>query len=204
MRPTCYTRTVNRIGALVVVALCATSMVGCNGCNKTKPAMLADAAPPPSFDKPAKAPDPRFASDPFWLAAASDDPLDLAALGEHEGAEGLLEALEQGGGVGLVALHALPYTDDSELALRRLGEIALQTKDQTQLDVLGAIRAIAQDMAARGEPLDPGGPEACIEALVLIAKDGSPKQNRLEARAALFAFASRGAVSPSRIPATDG
>lgn len=184
------------------IALAAT-MCGCNGCRKTPAGLLADAAPPPEFAKPATPTDPRFTADPFWTTATDDDPMDLAALADHEGATGLLEGLEQGGPVGLAALHALPFADDAELAFRRLAEIALQTKDDTQLDVLVTIRRMAEDAKQGGEPLDPGGPEACIQALVLIAKDGPAKRNRFEAVAALRAFSYRGAFDPVLIPAVE-
>ena len=187
---------------LLSIALTA-SVGGCNGCGKTPSGLLADAAPPPHFSRPPAQPDPRFTTDVFWTTATDDDPMDLAALADHEGATGLLEGLEQGGPVGLAALHALPYASDAELALRRLGEIALQTKDDRQLDVLVTVRRIAEGARQGGEPLDPGGPEACIQALEFIAKSGAPKGNRYEAEAALRAFSYRGAVDPAQVPAVD-
>jgi len=195
---------VNRwVFALSLVTLAASS-AGCDGCRgKPKPAMLADAAPPPSFDKKPAEPDPRFAADAFWTTAADGDPFDLSALADHEGAPGLLEGLEQGGQVGRAALLALPYADDAPLAYRRLAEIALQTKDDTQLDVLTVLRRIAEESRAGGEPLDPGGPEACVDAMRLIAKGAGPKTNRYQAAAVLRALAGRGALDPATIPAVD-
>lgn len=175
--------------------------VACDACRDKPPAaLLADAAPPPTLDKPATQPDPRFASHPFWVAATSDDPLDLAALAEIEGATGLLEAFEQGGQVGRTALHAMQYADDAELVYRRLAQVALQTTGDTQLDVLVAIHQIAQNAPLGGEPLDPGGPEFCIQALLTIARGSSPAANRHAAVAALHAFSHRGAVDPGHIP----
>jgi len=176
----------------------------CDTCrDKPRAALLADAAPPPSLDEPIAQPHPRFASHPFWLAARSEDPLDLAALAEIEGATGLLEGLEQGGQVGRTALHAMQYADDAELAYRRLAQIALQTTDETQLDVLLALEHIGNNAPLAGEPLDPDGPEFCIQALLTIVGGSSPAANRHVAVAALHAFARRGAVNPAQIPPVD-
>lgn len=129
------------------------------------------------------------------------DPIDLASLADREGASGLLAGVEQGGEVGLTALHALPYADDSELALRRLGEIALQVDGKTQLDVVGAVHGIASRPVTQTEVLDASGARACADALQDLARrGGTPKETRAIAVSALRSLAERMVVDPARIP----
>lgn len=113
----------------------------------------------------------------------------------------MLAGVEQGGEVGLTALHALPYADDSELALRRLGEIALQVDGKTQLDVVGAVHGIASRPVTQTEVLDASGARACADALQDLARrGGTPKETRAIAVSALRSLAERMVVDPARIP----
>ena len=181
----------------------AAGACGCDSCQKAEAPVITDAAPPPRFDKPPARADPRFVEDVLWKQAIGGDPMDLAALADQEGAPGLLEGLEQGGAVGKTALRAMPYADDAELGYQRLAEIAEQTEGTTQLELLQGIGLIAREAKARGEPLDPSGAEVCIVALQRIAAGKGERRNRLEAAAALRAFAYRGAMDPGKVPAVE-
>jgi len=129
------------------------------------------------------------------------DPIDLASLADREGASGLLAGVEQGGEAGVTALHALPHADDAELALRRLGEIALQVDGKTQRDVVDAIHGIASRPVRQAEVIDATGARACADALLDIARrSGVPKETRAVAVSALRSLAERMVVDPARIP----
>lgn len=129
------------------------------------------------------------------------DPLDLASLADREGASGLLAGVEQGGEVGLTSLRALAHADDSELALRRLGEIALQLAGDTQRDVVRAILGIVSRPVRQTEVLDASGAQACADALLeLTRRGGVPKDTRALAVSALRSLAERMVVDPARIP----
>jgi hypothetical protein len=178
---------------LVVVALV--------GCRKKAPALLVDAAPPPAFARAAGT-DAGIQIDELWRQALAGDPLDLAALADREGALNLMTGVDQGGEIGLAALHAVPFADDAELAMRRLGEIALQTEGDTQRDVLDAIVRIAARPASTRDALDAPGVRACADALLVIAgKRGSARRdNRALAVSALRSLAERLGADAGAIP----
>src|SRR5882724_3175799 len=111
------------------------------------------------------------AKDDLWRRAASDDPIDLARLADREGAGGLLDGLDEGGAIGLVALSALPFADDAETALERLGEMVHQMEPAKSGPVIGAIEAIAALPRRPVEPADAPGLRACGQALLVIARN---------------------------------
>src|SRR5882724_8956553 len=141
------------------------------------------------------------AKDDLWRRAASDDPIDLARLADREGAAGLLLGLDEGGALGLVALAALPFADDAETALDRLGEIAGQMEPAKSGPVIAAVVAIAALPRRPVEPADPPGLRACGQALLAIARnDGVASPLRAKTVTALRLLSERGAVDPKAIP----
>lgn len=148
----------------------------------------------------AQAPSPR-ASDPRWLAARDEDPAERMRLAAAEGAAGLLVGFEDGGEIAATALRALPYADDAETALGRLGQAAL-VAPPTQLGaVLEAILAIAGQPRRSREALDPEGARACGEALISLAARASvARDERATAVSAARALAEKGDADPRRIP----
>jgi hypothetical protein len=139
--------------------------------------------------------------DALWQRAMEHgDALDLGVLADREGAAGLLQGVEQGGQVGRTALLALPYALDAETALQRLGEIALQTDDGAQREVIETIQDVVQRMPYTREPLDAPGVRACGEALVEIAKGRGVKANRALAVSVARLLVDRMAIDPASIP----
>jgi hypothetical protein len=190
-------RTRVRRSSLAVVVLLAVALVGCK---KKSSVLLADAAPPPSFadKKPA---DASIEIDEAWKRAMLGDPIDLGSLADREGAMGLLAGVEQGGEIGVASLHALPYADDADLALRRLGEIALQTDGVVQQDVVDVIERIAARPATQTEVVDASGARACADAMLELARKTSlRKETRARAISALRLLAERLVVDPTQIP----
>ena len=141
-------------------------------------------------------------ADPRWQRALGGDPLDLRALAIAEGATGLLAGVEDGGELLHAACAALPFADDAELALGRLGELAL-IEDASISDVaVATIRAIAGAPPSRGEVLDPDGVASAARAVMTIAaRLDLPRERRARAISAARAFAERGALDPASIPA---
>lgn len=136
-----------------------------------------------------------------WQRAVSGDPLELRALAQAEGASGLLEGVEDGGELFRAACEALPFADDADLALGRLGEIALLDDPALSETAVIAIHRIAQAPPSRGEPLDPDGVAAAARAvLALASRTALPPERRSRAISAARAFAERGALDPDRIP----
>jgi hypothetical protein len=161
---------------------------------------MGDAAPPPSLSaEPAK--ESELAKDELWHRALEGDPIDLARLADREGAGGLLEGLEEGGPIGLIALAALPFADDADTAYQRLGEIVRQLDPAATGPVVQAIYDMAARPRRQTEPLDPPGMRACAEALMTLAERKSLTKNlRVPAISALRLLAERGAVAPAAIP----
>jgi hypothetical protein len=179
-----------------VLALSILVLASCH----SKGNVVGDAAPPPSLSaKPAK--ESERAKDDLWRRAASQDPMDLARLAEREGAGGLLEGLEEGGPLGLVALDALPFADDAEVAFQRLGEIVRQIDPVESSPVVSAITAIALRPRRQTELLDPPGLRSCAQALLDVAQKKSlAAAVRAKAITALRLLSERGAVEPNLIP----
>jgi len=181
---------------LRVVALSILVLASCRSSSDVAP----DAAPPPNLQaKPAE--ESGRAKDDLWRLAASRDPLDLARLADREGAGGLLEGLDEGGPFGLLALEALPFADDAEAALQRLGEIVRQIDPGESGAVVRAIAAIAARPRRQIEPVDPPGVRTCAQTLLdVVSKKSLPAAVRSQAISALRLLAERGGVSPSAIP----
>src|SRR5690606_18750197 len=97
------------------------------------------------------------AADPRWRLALGEDPVERARLAEAEGASGLLDALDDGGEIADVALLALPYADDADLAFGPLAERALAAPPATAGPLVRALLEIAGRPARPREPLDPEG-----------------------------------------------
>ena len=144
---------------------------------------------------------PSHANDPRWRRAMGDDPIEIERLALAVGAAELLEGVEEGGEPRRVALLALPHADDSDIALRRLGEIATAAKPGTAAQVLDAMLGIARRPRTQRELLDPEGVRAAGAALVAIAsRPQAPREERALAVSAARALAERGYVDPTRIP----
>jgi hypothetical protein len=159
-----------------------------------------DAAPPPSLRATAGQESER-AKDDLWRRAATEDPLDLARLADREGAGGLLEGLAEGGPLGLLALEALPFAEDAEGALQRLGEIVRQIGPGESGPVVRSIAGIAGGPRRQAEPIDPPGLRSCAQALLaLTSKNGLARAVRADAISALRLLSEKGAVDPGAIP----
>jgi len=114
---------------------------------------------------------------------------------------GLLEGLEEGGPLGLVALDALPLADDAEAAYQRLGEIVAQIEPGESGPIVGAIARIALRPRRQTEPVDPPGVRSCAKALLaLTRKKALSRAIRAPAISALRLLAERGGADPSAIP----
>ncbi len=140
--------------------------------------------------------------DPRWQRALAGDPLDVRALAQAEGASGLLDGVEDGGDIFRIACEALPFADDAEIALGRLGEIALLDDAALSQTAVVAIHRIAQSAPSRGEPLDPDGVASAARAVLSIASNVTlAPERRARAISAARSFAERGALDPATIPA---
>jgi hypothetical protein len=159
-----------------------------------------DAAPAPNL-RATSAKESERAKDDLWRRAAAGDPLDLARLADREGAGGLLEGLAEGGPLGLLALEALPFADDAEGALQRLGEIVRQIDPGESGPVVRSIAGIAGRPRCQTEPIDPPGLRSCAQALLaLTSKNGLARAVRADAISALRLLSEKGAVDPVAIP----
>lgn len=141
------------------------------------------------------------ASDPRWLAARDEDPAERMRLAAAEGAAGLLEAIGDGGEIAATALLALPYAEDAEAALGKLGSLAQAAPPEQRASVLAAILAIAGQPRRSREPLDLEGARACGEAMIaLAARVDASREDRASAVSAARALAEKGYADPRRIP----
>lgn len=137
-----------------------------------------------------------------WQRALGGDPLELRALAAAEGASGLLDGLEDGGDLFRAACEALPFAGDAEIALGRLGEVALLDDAALSEAAVVAIHRIAAGPPSRGEALDPDGvASAAAAVLALASRETLSRERRARAISAARAFAERGALDPDRIPA---
>ena len=148
----------------------------------------------------AKAPSAR-ASDARWLAARDEDPAASMRLAAVEGAAGLLDGVEDGGETTAVALRALPFAEDAESALGRLGALLAGMPSEQQGPALAAILAIAGEPRRQREALDAEGARSCGEALITLASRADlPRENRAIAVSAARALAEKGYADPRKIP----
>ncbi|WP_437694025.1 thiamine biosynthesis protein [Sorangium sp. So ce176] len=185
--------------ALLAVALAAP--VACRRESATSASPPSSAAASPSASAAPRPPSPRL-TDPRWLRAAGDDPLEHARLAEAEGASGLLAALDDGGDIALAALRALPYADDADLALGPLAERARAAPAPSLPPLLDALLGVAGRPPRPREPLDPDGARAAAATLLeLSGRRDLPAEQRAVAISAARALAEKGLVDPARIPA---
>lgn len=141
------------------------------------------------------------ASDPQWIAAREEDPAERMRLAAAEGAAGLLEAIGDGGEIAATALLALPYAEDAEAALGRLGLLSQAAPQDQRGPVLAAILAIAGQPRRSREALDPEGARACGEAMIsLSSRIDASREERASAVSAARALAEKGYADPRRIP----
>lgn len=154
----------------------------------------------PAASVSASRPSPRL-TDPRWVAAADDDPLEKARLADAVGAAELLEGVEEGGSTADIALAALPYAADAELSLGRLGELA-RVGGPGRRKVLAAILGVAGLPRRQREALDPEGARRCGEVLLaLSARAEVPREERALAVSAARALSEKGFVDSAKIPA---
>ena len=185
-----------RFGSLIFVL----AILACRGSGSRQ---AFDGAPPPSIGSDGARLDAQSARarDDLWQLAAAGDAADLARLADREGAAGLLEGLEEGGPTGIVALEALPFTDDAEAAYQRLGEILRQVDADQSAPFVRAVGAIARRPPRQSEPVDPEGMRFCAQALLALSRrTNAPASLRAQAISALRLLAERHAVDPAAIP----
>jgi hypothetical protein len=189
------TRGVRRLGlAVALLVLAATG-----ACKKNRVEGL---APPPSLRADAGvAADSVRGKDDLWRSAIDGDDGDLARLADREGAQGLLDGLQEGDAIGVAALRALPFADDAEAAYERLGEIVKQIDSRQIGPVVRAIDAIASQLPAQTEPVDPAGRVSCARALLDLAKNKAlAPAVRAQAISALRMLCEKHAIDRAAIP----
>lgn len=154
-------------GLLLVLALATTA----GGCKK-KPTQ--NLPPPPANLAPDAKPKEgtQVTQREIWQRAmlGQDDPIELSRLAIAEGASGLMVGLEEGGASSVVALAALPYAEDGEIAMGRLAQILLQSDATSAPLVIASMEGIMQQPVRSTEQLDPLGVHAAFDALVVCAK----------------------------------
>lgn len=137
----------------------------------------------------------------MWIRARDEDPAERQRLATAVGAAGLLDGVDDGGDIAALALAALPYADDADIALGHLADLA-STSDAQRRPILETILAIAGRPRRPRELLDPEGARRCAEAMVtLAARDALAREDRAIAVSAARALAEKGYIDPARIPA---
>ena len=191
-----------RRSLLAVISAAAALSVAVASCKRDS----RESAPPPPAELVPDASvrgDSGVASAPLWAAALAtpEDAIELARLAEAEGATGLQVGLEEGGAVGLVALAALPFADDAELAMGRLSEIVLQTDATGIPPVIDAMEGITLRPLTQTEPRNPVGVHACFDALLVLSKRTElTPQVRARAVSVARLIASRGPYDAKLLP----
>jgi hypothetical protein len=198
-------RAVARRSLCALLAALLGASLGAVSCKKKEPTATETLAPPPAElvpDASVRA-DSGVADRELWKVAieAPEDTTELARLAESEGATGLLIGLEEGGAVGLVALGALPFAEDAELATSRLAEILRTVEPATLGPVLDCLEGIVQRPRTQTEPLHPLGLHACFDALAEIARrNGVPAAVRARAVSVARLIAARGPYDVRLLP----
>ena len=182
--------------------LSAVLLAACAG--PPAPPALPDPAPVvPAANASASAPPPRSSArrtDPRWLLAAGDDPLEKARLAVAVGAAELLEGVADGGEIAEIALLSLPFADDGEIALGPLSAL-LSLPSPPRASVLAAILGVAGTPRRSREARDPEGAKRCAEVLLALVVDASrPREERALALSAARALGEKGYVDRARIP----
>lgn len=106
-----------------------------------------------------------------WKRAAQGDVIDQRRLADEQGAIALLDIVRAGGDAARVALSALPFAPDAELALDELCRFLPRARHDQQPLWLASIAAILRAPPAPRERLDAKGLARCDEALVQVARD---------------------------------
>jgi len=185
------------------LALLFLGLAACRCSGAPAPSSIDGAAPRASAASAAPAPrppSPRL-TDPRWIAARDEDPLERARLASELGASELLDALDDGGEIEATALAALPYADDAELALGPLAERAEKAEPAQLGAILEAILAIAGQPRRPRELVDPEGARYAGAVTVAIAGRAElPRELRALAVSAARALAEKGFIETSKIP----
>src|SRR5262245_43150428 len=129
-------------------AIFAVALLGCHGSGARG---TSDGATPPHLT--ATDAESARARDELWQRAAGGDAVDLARLADREGATGLVEGLDEGSSLAMVALDALPFADDAEAAYGRLGEILRQVDPAESGPLIRAVGGIARRPLRQREPV---------------------------------------------------
>ncbi len=141
------------------------------------------------------------AADERWQRANGEDLADKQALADALGAAGLLDALDDGGGIVTTALACLPLADDADTALGPLAKRLLEASNESRKPYLSALLGIAGRPARAREVLDPEGATQAGEAALAIAKNEAlPREHRALAISAARALAEKKVVDVSKIP----
>lgn len=204
--PTSRPRARGSLAAAVVVACvgchheAGTAASATTSAGATSSKVSPSSAPPagPSTEELAR----ELARDPlFTTAARTRDPVDLVALGEHAGATALLSLL---GDKALrpTVLGALPFTRDSDLALRPLAAIARAGSGDEAFEILDTVARTLEEPRKIQELLDPDGLHLAATDFAAIAKDTArPERERALAVTILGRLSDRGFVTRAEIPA---
>ena len=161
--------------------------VACAGAGRAGPGAGAPEASPRaastsgeslSFDDSEPSKPGRMQGDASWQRAMDLDPIALARLAELEGAMGLLEGVRLGGSVGNVALHALAYAPDGELALGPLCEMTKRVTGPSLDAILAALLGIAEGIAPDTERIGAEGVRSCRKILASVAAPRVTAQQR--------------------------
>lgn len=167
-------------GLCVVVAGCG---------DEAAPATGASSASAPSATVPPPVPPPPYGPGP-WARASAGDVQAHRRLAELHDGERLGAWATRGPRAG-IALEALVYADDAELAFRALADI-LAHQPERRLAVLDVVYRIALRPPRQTEALDPPGLVQLLEQLRKLASEGPAGPVRSRALSAWRAFARAG------------
>lgn len=166
--------------------LCAV-MAACG--NEAPPTSGTPSASVPSATVPPPVPPPPYGPGP-WARASAGDVQAHRRLAELHDGERLAAWATRGPRAG-VALEALAYADDAELAFGSLADM-LASQPERRLAVLDVVYRIALRPPRSTEALDPPGLLHLLEQLGELASEGSDEQVRSRALSAWRAFARAG------------
>jgi hypothetical protein len=140
-------------------------------------------------------------TDERWQRAAGEDQADKQALADALGAAGLVDALDDGGGITMTALACLPLADDADTALGPLAKRLLEATNESREPYLSALLGIAGRPARAREVVDPDGARQAGEAVLSMAKNEAlPREHRALAISAARALAEKKIVDSTKIP----
>jgi len=173
------------------------ALPACDGCEApARPVATVTSAASVAEAAPSSAPAPASSQGP-WARAAEGDELALARLADLHSAERLAE-LAAGGSQAEVALAALVYAADAQLAVDELA--ALASDEARGERALRVLLAIASRRPAQTEPLDPDSLRRCIDRLDALSRDPAvPRQRRALAVSVLRRYARAGYLDEARI-----